>query len=109
MAVGATGAGGTTTGGPTGAGGAADRGSGAPGKGRGRGVPPVLAHAAADRAIKTRTAGASLPRPASNDPCNANYCNRLTPFVTWFLGRAILDTSSGVRHHVHKPWSRRSC
>src|SRR6185295_8604447 len=91
MAVGATGDAGTTTGGPTGAGGRAEGGSGAPGNGRGRGVPPVVAQAAAQRAIRTTTTSLSLPGVESKGSCNAKYCNRLTPFVTWFLGTRILD------------------
>src|SRR6266850_1512571 len=86
IAVGSAGDGGTTTGGPTGAEGAADGGGGAPGKGCGRGGPPVVAQAAAERAISTRTPARSRPRARSRGPFNHLYCNRLTPFVTWFLG-----------------------
>src|SRR5262245_49992380 len=78
-------------------------GGGAPGNGRGRGLP-LDAHAAEDRAIKMQSA-TRTPQPVcilDVESCiRKPHCNRLTPFVTWFLGMPILDTLSAVRHHVN--------
>ena len=132
MADGATGTEGTATEGSAGGEEVDSGGGGAPGNGRGRGLP-LEAHAAAERAIKTQNAKFKMQTRKVRDNavegvapvilpsddivfafCILNFasgrthCNRLTPFVTWFLGMRILDTPAGVRHHVEQLWSRRS-
>jgi hypothetical protein len=66
----ATGAGETTTDGSAGGEGVVSGGGGAPGNGRGRGLP-LEAQAAADRAIRTRSALGARRRARSADDSNA--------------------------------------
>src|SRR5215467_830471 len=80
--------------------GAAVGGTGAPGKGRGLGVPPVEAHAMVPAAIRANKTG--------REGINSAIVKRVTPFVTWFLRPLSLDTPARVRASWWRIWSKRS-